>query len=481
MDASITVTGPPPPGRRIYANRTLNLRGIKAIGYDLDYTLVHYRVEPWERRAYERLRGKLREAGLPVDGLEFDHELVIRGLIVDIELGNLVKANRFGYVTRSYHGTRPMEFELQRTTYGRTLADPTDERWVFLHTLFSISEACMYAQLVDRLDAGALSRPIGYADLYRLVRRGIDEAHMEGELKAEILADPGAYVDLDADLGPALLDQRNAGKRLLLVTNSDWAYATRILDHALAPQLGGVPWRELFELIIVSARKPEFFRRRQAAFALASDDGLLRACPTGIRRPGAYVGGDAAQVEAFLGVAGEDILYVGDHIYVDVHESKDVLRWRTALILRELEEELAAIGGFSEKQQQLAALMEEKVRLEFALSQARLAQQRHQSGDPAWAGESGRKLREAIAAQRARLVALDERVAPLARESGELGNRRWGPLMRAGNDKSHLAQQVERFADIYTSRVSNFLYETPFGYLRAPHGNLPHDDAPAGE
>jgi hypothetical protein len=53
--------------------------------------------------------------------------------------------------------------------------------------------------------------------------------------------------------------------------------------------------------------------------------------------------------------------------------------------------------------------------------------------------------------------------------------------MRAGNDKSHLAQQVERFADIYTSRVSNFLYETPFGYLRAPHGNLPHDDAPAGE
>ncbi len=109
-----------------------------------------------------------------------------------------------------------------------------------------------------------------------------------------------------------------------------------------------MPWRELFELIIVSARKPEFFRRRQAVFALASDDGLLRACPTGIRTAGVYVGGDAAQVEAYLGVGGEDILYVGDHIYVDVHESKDVLRWRTALILRELEEELAAIGGFAE-------------------------------------------------------------------------------------------------------------------------------------
>ena len=477
MDSSRTVTGPPPPGRRIYANRTLNLRGIKAIGYDLDYTLVHYRVEPWERRAYERLRGNLRDAGLPVDGLGFDHELVTRGLIVDIELGNLVKANRFGYVTRAFHGTRPLEFEQQRTTYGRTLAEPSEQRFVFLHTLFSISEACMYAQLVDRLDAGELPRPIGYAELYRIVRRSLDEAHMEGELKAEILADPDAFVEPDAELGQALLDQRNAGKRLLLVTNSDWAYATRILDHALAPLLGGVPWRELFELVIVSARKPEFFERRQAAFALASDDGLLRPCPTGIRAPGVYVGGDAAQVEAYLGVAGEDILYVGDHIYVDVHVSKAVLRWRTALILRELEAELAALDLFREQQRQIETLMEEKVRLEFALSQARLALQRHQAGDPEWAETRSRQFRDTITALRAASVELDERIAPLARASGELGNARWGLLMRAGNDKSHLAQQIERFADIYTSRVSNFLYETPYGYLRSPRGTLPHDEA----
>ena len=55
-------------------------------------------------------------------------------------------------------------------------------------------------------------------------------------------------------------------------------------------------------------------------------------------------------------------------------------------------------------------------------------------------------------------------------------NPRWGLLMRAGNDKSHLARQVERSADIYTSRVSNFLSETPFAYLRAPRGSLAHDE-----
>jgi hypothetical protein len=49
--------------------------------------------------------------------------------------------------------------------------------------------------------------------------------------------------------------------------------------------------------------------------------------------------------------------------------------------------------------------------------------------------------------------------------------------MRAGNDKSLFARQVERHADIYTSRVSNLLIETPYAYLRAARGSLPHDGA----
>ena len=72
-------------------------------------------------------------------------------------------------------------------------------------------------------------------------------------------------------------------------------------------------------------------------------------------------------------------------------------------------------------------------------------------------------------------TALDERIAPLARASAELGHTAWGPLMRSGNDKSLFARQVERWADIYTSRVSNLRYETPYGYLRAARGSLPHD------
>ena len=180
MRSDLQLETHPPQERRIFCNRTLNLRAVKAIGYDMDYTLVHYRVEPWERRAYESRQGELEDLGWPVGDLQFDPDLVIRGLVIDTELGNLVKANRFGYVKRASHGTATLDFETHRQVYARTLVDLSDNRCVFLNTLFSLSEGCLYAQLVDLLDEGRLPAVLGYADLYRQVRRCIDEAHMEG-------------------------------------------------------------------------------------------------------------------------------------------------------------------------------------------------------------------------------------------------------------------------------------------------------------
>ena len=465
----------PPRSRGIFCNRTLNLRSIRAIGYDMDYTLIHYRVEEWERRAFEHLRRKLAERGWPVAELRFDPADVMRGLILDTERGNVVKANRFGYVKRAAHGTRMLGFESQRDEYARVQVDLAERRWVFLNTLFTVSEACMYAQLVDLLDAGRLPGVLGYADLYRQVRASLDEAHVEGELKAEILADPTRFVEPDPEAPLALLDQRRAGKKLLLITNSDWSYTRALMAHAFDSHLpNGVTWRDLFNLVIVAARKPEFFDEDAPAFEVAHDTGLVKP----VRRlgeEGVYLGGNAALVEEALGSSGDQILYVGDHLFSDVHASKNVVRWRTALILRELEQELAALEGARAQQDQLAGLMQDKERLEFDHAQLRIAIQRKRGGyGPAPRTSVGALERQANDI-RSQLSELDERIAPLAEESATTSNPRWGFLMRTGNDKSYLARQVERYADIYTSRISNFLYQTPFVYLRSPRGSLPHD------
>jgi HAD superfamily 5'-nucleotidase-like hydrolase len=478
-------SAPPPRARGIYCNRTLNLRGIRAIGYDMDYTLIHYRTDEWERRAYEHLQRRLAARGFPVADLAFDPAFVIRGLVIDRELGNVVKANRFGYVKRAFHGTRPLDYDEQRRVYSRTIVDLSERRWVFLNTLFSLSEACMYARLVDLLDARQLPEVLGYDSLYERVRGALDAAHMEGSLKAEIVADPDRFVELDPETPLALLDQRHAGKKLLLITNSEWEYTVAMMGYAFDRFLpSGKAWRDLFDLVIVGARKPEFFSVKSPIFEVTSDDGLLRPLVGALRDGGAYLGGHAGLVERHLGASGDEILYVGDHIYGDVRMSKSVLRWRTALILRELEDEIVALDARRVEQSKLAALMVEKERLELQHWRARLAVVRARDGYGPAPRAPEASLVEHMAELRTRLAALDAEIAPLAKAASEVVSPLWGPLLRAGNDKSHLARQIERSADVYTSRVSNFLLHTPFVYLRSPRGSLPHDPEalpPGGE
>ncbi|MDX1421120.1 MAG: HAD-IG family 5'-nucleotidase [Rubricoccaceae bacterium] len=472
---------PPPPFRHprgLFCNRTLNLRKIGAIGYDMDYTLIHYHVALWEERAHAYIKNGLVAQGWPVEHLVFDPELVTQGLVVDTELGNVVKANRFGYVKTAFHGTRPLAHEAKREAYARTIVDLHDRRWRFMNTLFSISEAGIYLQLVDLLDAGELPPRIGYDELYDVVRRTLDEAHLEGLLKAEIVADPDRFVDRDPDLPLTLLDQKEAGKKVLLITNSEWDYAAPMLAYAIDPFLpDGMTWRDLFDLAILGARKPAFFSERPPAFQVVDDDGLLREHKGPLQEGHAYVGGNAALVESSLGLTGGEILYVGDHVFADVKTSKSALRWRTALVLRALEDEIAAYDRFGPHQERLTARMAEKERLEAHYSALRLERQRNRKGYGPQTGRSDDEIERRIQRVRAQLLALDEEIAPLAQAAGRLVNPHWGPLLRAGNDKSHLARQLEGSADVYTARVSNFLHYTPFVYLRSHRGSLPHDDA----
>jgi HAD superfamily 5'-nucleotidase-like hydrolase len=462
----------------VYCNRTLNLRSIKAIGYDMDYTLVHYHVEAWERRSYDHLQAKLAELGWPVRDLTFDPAFGMRGLILDLARGNLVKADRFGYVKHAYHGTGELSFEDQRQQYARVVVDLAEPRWVFQNTHFSLSEARMYAQLVDLLDARALPGTMGYAELYRILKSNLDEAHMEGELKAEVAADPDRFVRRDPETAAALLDQHHAGKKLMLVTNSEWAYTRDMMAYAFDPYLPtGWSWQKLFDLVIVAAQKPSFFTGRAPLFKVESEDGLVRPCVGGIREPGAYLGGNAQQVEDWLGCAGAEILYIGDHVYGDVHLSKSIRRWRTGLILSEMETEVAAVASYAGQQAELSRLMDEKEALEVKAAWARLRLQRLEAGYGSPDAVTASELHAALHRLRRAQEELDDRIGPLARSAAELLNPRWGLLMRTGNDKSHLARQVERHADIYTSRVSNFLFATPFAYFRARRGSLPHDPA----
>jgi 5'-nucleotidase len=460
---------PAPPERGVFANRTLNLRAVQAVGYDMDYTLIHYRVNEWEGAAFEYARGVLSRKGWPVDDLVFDPDHFTIGLTFDLQLGNLLKATRFGYVVRAQHGNEMLSFEQQRLTYAETVVELSEPRFEFMNTMFELSRAALWTQLIELHDQHPIANIRSYADLYWAVNDALTEAHLEGALKNDIVADPERFVDLDPDIVPTLLDQRAAGKRLLLITNSDWSYTRQMMEYCFdrfCPP--GHSWRDLFDVVIVSAAKPRFFAETNPIYRVVDEDETLLTTHYGPLEPGhVYFGGNARMVEESLGISGGQPLYVGDHLFGDVHVTKDVLRWRTALIVRELEPEVVDAMGFAEDQISLEALMREKADLDRLQARLRLA--RDTGG--------GKEAADELSRITARALHLDEQIAPLARSAADLGNPVWGPLMRAGNDKSLFARQVERYADVYTSRVSNLRYETPFAYLRAARGSLPHDAA----
>ena len=91
-----------------------------------------------------------------------------------------------------------------------------------------------------------------------------------------------------------------------------------------------------------------------------------------------------------------------------------------------------------------------------------------------------------VEAERARIKRAIDRVrGRLRTEEGELQaiERRidlrfhpyWGSLLKEENEESSFGAQVEQYACLYTSRVSNFLLYSPQQYFRSPRDEMAHE------
>ena len=471
---------------RVFCSRSLNLRGIRVIGYDMDYTIVHYKWREWELLAYECTKRVLLGIGFPVEDLEFDDaDLACRGLVIDVDRGNFLKIDRHGFVRRAMHGSRRLDGSEVDALYGRATVDLRSRRFSFLNTLFSVSEGVMYAQLVSKLDSGALfrdarhpfdaSRVSTYADLHRAVTKALSRAHGAGGsetpslIKEAVVRDPARYTQRDPDLLRATLgDQRRAGKRLALITNSDWWYTNTMMTFVA----GGDDWRDLFDVVIVSARKPSFFTTErlpcyevvvdaeqgqspQAHSPSSFEGDRKRAAPllreATLLRPGSvYCGGSARLVEKLFRVRENELLYVGDHIFMDANAVKASMRWRTALVVQELEAEIQAWKDEQARGAAIDALLADKDALSLRFNALKNAIARWESDaapspphvtDDASAAVTKGHARVLLSAMRD----LDDKLSPLLYNEGDTFNRHWGYLTRAGhNDKSHLQRQIEK-------------------------------------
>jgi 5'-nucleotidase len=465
-----------PQARKVFALRNVHFRDVTAVGFDMDYTLSHYRSPEIDELAFRNSsRLLVRERNYPAWLLEarFDPEFAIRGLVLDGIRGNLLKLTSERQVARACHGSRPLDRDAIEAAYGRRRLSASAKGFRSIDTLFEIPESHLYAVLVDARDEGHLPGK-DYTDLFQDVRWAIDTVHRNGDMKAEILAHREFFILRDPDL-PAALDRwKRAGKKLFVLSNSEWTFTDGVLSFLLDDQDPARPrWQDYFDLVVVSARKPVFFEQAQEPLPL---EGQTKA----------FSGGNAPWLEAQLQAFGQDVLYVGDHIYGDILRSKKNVSWHTLLLIPELSQTLQMLENQADEMQESLQLETLRRRNERWISILGDKLQRNRDHRhllaPRLSPEAlqaldmeASQLRADLETRRARLDLEEAQIQRLEDRLEAAFNGRWGSIFRDGYATTRFADQIQQYASAYTGRISNLYFLDPMQALYAPVPSLPHE------
>lgn len=452
---------------KVYVNRTLNLRKIRYLGFDMDHTLVRYNTKEFERTTHDITLAKLVARGYPKEilALPFDYDLAIRGLVMDKQKGNLLKVSRHGGIRAAFHGVRPLDFPTQKKTYESTYIDLRDQRYSSIDTAFSISLANLFMQLTQFKDDHKGQPLPEYAAIFADLMNAVDAAHRDGSLKSAVRQNLEKYIIKDEGTVRGLERYRKHEKKLFLLTNSDFHYTKLLLDYCVNPFLKECGhWSELFEFVIVAAQKPRFFMDTQKFLKVNPQDGTMTNVE-GPLQPGIYQGGCASSFTNDLDLDGDDILYIGDHIYGDIVRLKKDCAWRTAMVVEDLDGEIRKYKEVRPIQKQINALMDEKAPLED--ESVKLVSERVETGTAAH--EARIQEIHALTSE------LDKQIGELIRRHQAHFNKYWGEVMRAGNEESYFAHQTERFACIYMAKLEDLLGYSPRTYFRAPRRPMAHE------
>jgi len=473
---------------RVFCNRNLRMDSIEMIGFDMDYTLALYHQDRLEKLSIELTLDKLigkHKYPEAIREIHYDPRWAIRGVMVDRQLGNVFKLDRHSYVGRCYHGFRELSQEERRQTYRNEKINLSNDRWEWIDTLFGLPESVMYTTLVDWYDKQNL--PVDHDKLFGEIRMAIDEAHRDDTLKSVIKADLSSFIIKDPLLAETLHKFRSSGKKLFVLTNSLYDYTTEVMSFLLDGERKAYPsWRNYFDIVIVGGAKPAFFNELRPFQQIDPSTNLPipNAEIRHLSRDKIYQGGNVVAFEQMTGISGERVLYIGDHIYGDILRLRKQHMWRTAMVLQELEQEISVNNRLEAQVRDLDLLDRRHRNLESEIDfqSLRLKKIQRLLDDPATVPplrgklEEARKVaRDAIDSLRDRATLMNTEVDSLDARIDRAFNPHWGSCLREGNENSRFGEQVNDYADLYTSRVSNFGPYSPLRYFRAPRRPMPHE------
>ena len=428
----------PQAQQQVFCNREIRMDNVKVIGFDYDYTVASYK-STLQTLVYEQARQHLIERQhYPAELAQrsYDPDFAIRGLVFDRQHGMLLKLSYGQSIApdAAYRGRQRVSREELVRLYGAALQlDPSDikEHMRPLNDMFALSEACLLADVVQlavdsgtRFDAAAMGDDVSKA---------IAWVHMSGVMHETVAAHPKEYLHPSPQLGGLLRAARDDGKSLFLLTNSGFDF----VDHGMR-FLVGSEWRELFDAVIVSAQKPNFYTHDSPFRALSQTGKYLKwraADARDLQMGRVLLGGSLAELGRLTGWGGigKQVLYVGDHVHTDLRVPRRKAGWATAAILRELEHELAVMGS-----EPFSQLVERVIAVEALLQRVP-------------------KLGLPAADVLSTLDALERERARIHMAVPKLFNAHFGSVFRHRSDSTAYAFAVKQHVDLYTARLEHLL------------------------
>ncbi|CAN8074059.1 unnamed protein product [Agarophyton chilense] len=472
----------------ILCNRALNMSKIKAIGFDMDYTLVMYNSEQFETlSATHALEKLVHNLGYPEQLLKtkYDHSYFIRGLVVDKEFGNILKLDRHKYVKLALHGFRQLSKKERTEMYDKITKSGggfSEPRFAVLDAMFALPDAFLFSAVVQGKDDHPHQIPQDYMQIYKDVRKSVDMCHRDGSIKDKVAKDPKRFILRDPTLIPMLRKLKRSGRKIFLLTNSLWNYTDVVMSYLYEKEPHG-QWIDLFDVIITGSAKPAFllnpklplFRCNPKDGTLANTEGVYRETPEEyLARGKCFQGGNYTHLHDMLRIRnGTQLLYVGDHIYSDVLRTKRTLGWRTMLIVPELEHEINTMYDKKTRalREELEDMRDKRNDLDEWVDRLEGELVNGESMSPAEAAD----IQQELAVARNELESSHIELARLVYEYHGAFHPIWGQLFKTGMQNSRFAEQVEDYACLYTSRVTNIGLVSPEMSWREMNDLMPHD------
>ncbi|KAF4022592.1 hypothetical protein G4228_014769 [Cervus hanglu yarkandensis] len=328
----------------IFSNNEMSLSDIEIYGFDYDYTLVFYS-KHLHTLIFNAARDLLiNEHRYPVEirKYEYDPDFAIRGLHYDVQRAVLMKIDAFHYiqlgtvyrglsvvpdeeVIEMYEGSH-VPLEQMSDFYGKSSGNTMKQ----FMDIFSLPEMTLLSCVNEHF----LKNNIDYepVHLYKDVKDSIRDVHTKGIMYRAIEADIEKYICYAEQTRAVLAKLADHGKKMFLITNSPSSFVDKGMRYIV-----GKDWRDLFDVVIVQAEKPNFFNDKRRPFRKVNEKGVLLWDKIyKLQKGQIYKQGNLYEFLKLTGWRGSKVLYFGDHIYSDLAVHRDA---ESQLVLQEWKKE----------------------------------------------------------------------------------------------------------------------------------------------